>query len=103
VRNWQIGETQEAACQFIFAKLNDPAMQRDGTLRYIEGSAPRPVAPPSQRGSNGARTLRFKNCQSAFKNCMPNNTRTSRIGSKDHSTVGEMMRFRKAVPGGGLQ
>jgi putative transposase len=41
-----------------FAKLGGvPAMQRDGTLRYIEGSAPRPVAPPSQQGSNEARTL----------------------------------------------
>jgi putative transposase len=40
-----------------FAKLSAPAMQRDGTLRYIEGSAPRPAAPPSQQGSNEARTL----------------------------------------------
>jgi putative transposase len=40
-----------------FAKVSVPAMQRDGTLRYIEGSAPRPVAPPSQQGSNDARTL----------------------------------------------
>jgi putative transposase len=38
----------------VFAKLSAPAMQRDGTLRYIEGSAPRPVAPPSQQGSNEA-------------------------------------------------
>jgi putative transposase len=41
----------------VFAKLSAPAMQRDGTLRYIEGSAPRPVAPPSQQGSNEAGTL----------------------------------------------
>ena len=40
-----------------FAKLSAPDMQRDGTLRYIEGSALRPVAPPSQQGSNDARTL----------------------------------------------
>jgi putative transposase len=40
----------------VFAKLSAPAMQRDGTLRYMEG-APRPVAPPSQQGSNDARTL----------------------------------------------
>jgi len=40
-----------------YAKLSAPAMQRDGTPRYIEGSAPRPVAPPSQQGSNEARTL----------------------------------------------
>jgi putative transposase len=39
-----------------FAKLSAPAMQRDGTLHY-GGSAPRPVAPPSQHGSNEARTL----------------------------------------------
>jgi putative transposase len=38
----------------VFAKLSAPAMQRDGTLRYLEGSAPRPVAPPSQQGSNDA-------------------------------------------------
>jgi Integrase core domain len=41
----------------VFAKLSVPGMQRDGALRYIEGSAPRPVAPPSQQGSNAARTL----------------------------------------------
>jgi putative transposase len=41
----------------VFAKLSAPAMQRDGALRYVEGSAPRPVAPPSQQGSNQARTL----------------------------------------------
>jgi hypothetical protein len=41
----------------VFANLSAPIMQRDGTLRYIEGSAPRPVAPPSQQGSNEARTL----------------------------------------------
>jgi putative transposase len=34
-------------------------MQRDGALRYVEGSAPRPVAPPSQPGSNEARNLRI--------------------------------------------
>ena len=40
----------------IYAKISAPRMQRDGTLRYIDGSAPRPVAPPSQQGSNEART-----------------------------------------------
>src|SRR5579863_3519284 len=41
----------------VFAELSVPGMQRDGALRYVEGSAPRPVAPPSQQGSNDARTL----------------------------------------------
>ena len=41
----------------IYATLSAPAMQRDGTLRALGGSAPRPVAPPSQSGSNDARTL----------------------------------------------
>jgi putative transposase len=41
----------------VFAKLSAPAMQRDGTLHFIEGSVLRPVAPPSQQGSNDARTL----------------------------------------------
>jgi putative transposase len=40
-----------------FAKLSDPAMQRDGTLRSLGGFAPRPVAPLSQTGSNDHRTL----------------------------------------------
>ena len=40
-----------------YAKLSVPAMQRDGTLRSLMGSAPRPVAPPSQTGSNDDRTL----------------------------------------------
>ena len=34
-----------------------PEMQRDGTLRYTEGSAPRPVASPSHQGSNQPETL----------------------------------------------
>jgi putative transposase len=40
-----------------FAKLSEPAMQRDGALRSLGGFAPRPVAPPSQTGSNDHRTL----------------------------------------------
>jgi putative transposase len=40
-----------------FAKLGAPAMQRDGTLRSAGGSAPRPVAPPSETRSNDQRTL----------------------------------------------
>ena len=40
----------------IYAKLSVPAMQRDGTLEHLGGSAPHPVAPPSQIGSNGERT-----------------------------------------------
>lgn len=39
-----------------FAMLSDPVMQRDGSLRF-RGSAPRPVASPSQQGSNEERTL----------------------------------------------
>jgi putative transposase len=41
----------------IYAKLSASAMQRDGTLRSIGGSAPRPVAPPSPMGSNEQQTL----------------------------------------------
>jgi putative transposase len=41
----------------VYARLSDPAKQRDGTLRSIGGYAPRPVAPPSQTGSNDERTL----------------------------------------------
>ncbi len=40
-----------------YAKLNDPAKQRDGSLELHWGSAPRPVASPSQRGSNDVRAL----------------------------------------------
>jgi putative transposase len=40
-----------------YAKLSAPGMQRDGALRYTEGSAPRPVASPSQQGSNQPGTL----------------------------------------------
>ena len=40
-----------------YAKRNVPGPQRGGTLRYVEGSAPRPVAPPSQMGSNQLGTL----------------------------------------------
>jgi putative transposase len=41
----------------IYAKLSDPWMQRDGSLELPWGSAPRPVAPPSQQGSNDVRAL----------------------------------------------
>lgn len=40
-----------------YAKLSTPASQRHGTLRAIGGSAPRPVAAPSQVGSNHQPTL----------------------------------------------
>ena len=40
-----------------FAKLSDPAMQRGGSLRSLEGFAPHPVALPSRTGSNNERTL----------------------------------------------
>lgn len=41
----------------VYAELSDPAMQRDGSLRF-GGFAPRPVAPPSLTGSNDERALR---------------------------------------------
>jgi putative transposase len=40
-----------------YAKLSVSDMQRDGALRYVEGSAPHPVASPSQQGSNQPGTL----------------------------------------------
>jgi len=40
-----------------YAETCAPATQRDGALRYTEGSAPRPVASPSQQGSNQPGTL----------------------------------------------
>ncbi len=41
----------------VYAKLSDPGKQRDGSLELPWGSAPRPVASPSQRGSNDVRAL----------------------------------------------
>ncbi|MFZ0693719.1 MAG: transposase, partial [Alphaproteobacteria bacterium] len=40
-----------------YAKLGASVTQRDGALALAGGSAPRPVAPPSQTGSNDERTL----------------------------------------------
>ena len=40
-----------------YADRSAPNTQRDGTLRYTEGSAPHPVAPPSPIGSNQPGTL----------------------------------------------
>jgi putative transposase len=40
-----------------FAKTSAPEMQREGALRYSEGSAPPPVASQRQQGSNQPRTL----------------------------------------------
>ena len=40
-----------------YAKLTASDMQRDGTLRYVGGSAPRPVASPRHTGSNDQRAL----------------------------------------------
>jgi putative transposase len=41
----------------IFARNSLTGTQQDGALRYTEGSAPRPVASPSQQGSNQPGTL----------------------------------------------
>ena len=41
----------------IYARLSAPRMQRDGALELFGGSAPHPVAPPSQTGSNAEQTL----------------------------------------------
>jgi hypothetical protein len=40
-----------------YAKLSDPAKQRDGSLELPQGSTAHPVAPPSLMGSNDQRTL----------------------------------------------
>src|SRR3954452_13536193 len=40
-----------------YARLTASTVQRDGMLRYVEGSAPRPVASPSHNGSNDQRIL----------------------------------------------
>ena len=40
-----------------YAKASTPEKQRDGALRYMEGSASHPVALPSQQGSNQPATL----------------------------------------------
>jgi len=42
----------------VYAKLSASGMQRDGSLELLRGSAPHPVAPPSQAGSNEERALR---------------------------------------------
>ena len=41
----------------VYAKLSDPEMQRVGSPELPWGSAPRPVASPSQKGSNDIRVL----------------------------------------------
>jgi len=41
----------------VYATLSDPSEQRDGSLELPWGSAPRPVASPSQCGSNDVRAL----------------------------------------------
>lgn len=41
----------------LYANLSDPALQRDGSPELPWGSAPRPVASPSQYGSNEERAL----------------------------------------------
>jgi putative transposase len=48
--------SHEVDCR-AHAKASAPGTQRDGTLRYTEGFAPRPVASPSQQGSNQPGTL----------------------------------------------
>jgi putative transposase len=48
-----IGNVPPAA----YAKLSAPVMQRDGALELSWGSAPRPVASPSQQGSNEGQAL----------------------------------------------
>ena len=41
----------------IYANLNDPGMQRGGSLEQPRGSAPHPVASPSPQGSNVRQAL----------------------------------------------
>jgi putative transposase len=41
----------------IYAKLSDPVVQRGGSLEQPWGSAPHPVASPSQQGSNKRQAL----------------------------------------------
>jgi putative transposase len=41
----------------VYAKLSDPVMQRGGSLEQPWGSAPHPVASPSQQGSNELQAL----------------------------------------------
>ena len=41
----------------VYAKLSDPVMQRGGSLEMSWGSAPHPVASPSQQGSNVRQAL----------------------------------------------
>jgi putative transposase len=41
----------------LYAQLSAPGTQRDGALRYMGASAPHPVAPLSQMGSNAPETL----------------------------------------------
>ena len=41
----------------VYAKLSDPGMQRVGSPELPWGSAPRPVASPSQHGSNDGQAL----------------------------------------------
>lgn len=48
-----IGNVPPAA----YAKLSDPVMQRGGSLEQLWGSAPHPVASPSQQSSNGLQAL----------------------------------------------
>ena len=43
--------------RLAYAKLSAPITQRDGALRRMGGSAPRPVASPSQTGSNQPETF----------------------------------------------
>jgi putative transposase len=40
-----------------YADRRAPEKQRHGAQRYVEGSAPHPVAPPSRSGSNEVRIL----------------------------------------------
>ena len=48
---------RQSAASRIRRNRSAPGMQRDGALRYAEGSAPRPVASPSHQGSNEPGTL----------------------------------------------
>src|SRR6516165_5902095 len=53
------------------AKLSAPASQRDGSLRAIGGSAPRPVAAPSRAGSDDQPTLLISGWQKGLRSLGP--------------------------------
>ena len=83
-----------------YAKSSAPEEQRDGTLRSPEGSAPRPVAPPSQMGSNQLDSTRRWMKEGAQIRIFPASPMPETLSSINRAMCGLLGAYTGIIAGG---